>query len=58
MDVSVSTLLAELSSWIDRARAGEEIVITDRGIAVARLLPTFRGLAFLIKRQYGGERQQ
>ncbi len=39
MDVAISTLRAELSSWIDRAQAGEEIVVTDRGIPVARLLP-------------------
>jgi prevent-host-death family protein len=39
MDVPISTLRAELSSWIERARAGEEIVVTDRGTPVARLLP-------------------
>ena len=38
MDVPISTLRAELSSWIERARAGEEIVVTDRGTPVARLL--------------------
>jgi prevent-host-death family protein len=38
MEVAISTLRAELSGWIERARAGEEIVITDRGIPVARLL--------------------
>jgi len=38
MDVAISTLRAELASWIDRARAGEEIIITDRGMPVARLL--------------------
>jgi prevent-host-death family protein len=38
MDVSISTLRAELSSWIERARAGEEVVVTDRGTPVARLL--------------------
>lgn len=37
MEVAVSALRAELKSWIDRARAGEEIVITDRGVPVARL---------------------
>jgi prevent-host-death family protein len=37
MEVSVSALRAELKLWIDRARAGEEIVITDRGLPVARL---------------------
>ena len=38
MEVAISTLRAGLSGWIERARAGEEIVITDRGIPVARLL--------------------
>lgn len=38
VDVAISTLRAELSSWVERARAGEEVVITDRGIPVARLL--------------------
>lgn len=39
MDVAITALRAELSSWIDRVRAGDEIVITDRGTPVARLLP-------------------
>ncbi len=38
MDVAISTLRAELADWIERARAGEEVVVTDRGIPVARLL--------------------
>jgi len=38
MDVAISTLRAELASWIERAHAGEEIIITERGIPVARLL--------------------
>ncbi len=38
MDVTVSALRAELASWIERVRAGEEIVITDRGIPVARVV--------------------
>ncbi|MCK9795185.1 type II toxin-antitoxin system prevent-host-death family antitoxin [Isoptericola sp. 4D.3] len=37
MEVSVSALRAELKSWIERARAGEEVVITERGVPVARL---------------------
>lgn len=37
MDVSVSAFRAELKTWIERANAGETIVITDRGIPVARL---------------------
>jgi prevent-host-death family protein len=39
MDVAMSTFRAELSRWIERARNGEEVVVTDRGIPVARLLP-------------------
>ena len=35
----MSTFRAELSQWIDRVRAGEEVVVTDRGTPVARLLP-------------------
>ena len=38
MDVAVSTLRAHLSEWLERARAGEEILVTDRGVPVARLL--------------------
>ncbi len=37
MDVAVTELRAQLSTWLDRARAGEEVVITERGIPVARL---------------------
>ena len=38
MDVAISTLRAELSRWIELVRAGEEVVVTDRGTPVARLL--------------------
>jgi prevent-host-death family protein len=38
MDVAVTELRAHLSEWLGRARAGDEIVITDRGVPVARLL--------------------
>jgi prevent-host-death family protein len=37
MEVAVSALRAELKSWIERARQGEEVIITDRGLPVARL---------------------
>ncbi|SNS65161.1 prevent-host-death family protein [Micrococcales bacterium KH10] len=33
----MSALRAELKSWIDRAKAGETVIITDRGVPVARL---------------------
>lgn len=39
MDVSVSALRSELARWIERVRAGEEVVVTDRGVPVARLSP-------------------
>jgi len=38
MDVAVTELRAHLSEWVERVRAGDEIVITDRGVPVARLL--------------------
>lgn len=38
MDVAVTELRAHLSDWLARARQGDEIVVTDRGIPVARLL--------------------
>lgn len=38
MDVAITALRAELASWIERARAGEDVVVTDRGIPVARIL--------------------
>ena len=38
MDVAVSELRAHLSTWLERARDGEEVVVTERGVPVARLL--------------------
>ncbi len=38
MDVAVSELRANLARWIDAARDGEDIVITDRGTPVARIV--------------------
>ena len=37
MEVSVSKLRAELKDWIEAARRGEDVVVTDRGVPVARL---------------------
>jgi prevent-host-death family protein len=39
MDVSVRELKDHLSEYLRRAEAGEEIVITSRGRAIARLAP-------------------
>jgi prevent-host-death family protein len=38
MDVAVTELRAHLSEWLERARGGTELVITERGVPVARLL--------------------
>ena len=38
MEVAVSTLRAELADWIERARRGEEVIVTERGIPVARVV--------------------
>lgn len=38
MEVAISTLRAELADWIERARDGEEVIVTERGTPVARLL--------------------
>jgi prevent-host-death family protein len=38
VDVAISDLRAHLSDWLARARAGTEVIITDRGLPVARLL--------------------
>ena len=38
MDVAVSDVRANLASWIGAVRDGAEVVITDRGLPVARLV--------------------
>jgi prevent-host-death family protein len=38
MDVPVTELRAHLSEWLERVRGGDEVVVTDRGVPVARLL--------------------
>jgi prevent-host-death family protein len=37
-EVGVAELRRELKRWVERVRAGEEVVITDRGRPVARLV--------------------
>lgn len=36
---SIATLKARLSEFLDAVKSGEEIVVTDRGRPVARLIP-------------------
>ncbi|HET7652503.1 MAG TPA: type II toxin-antitoxin system prevent-host-death family antitoxin [Acidimicrobiales bacterium] len=38
MDVAISDLRANLKAYIERAAAGERVVVTDRGVPVARLV--------------------
>lgn len=38
MDVAVSDLRAHLREWLERAGNGEEIVVTDRGTPIARIV--------------------
>ncbi|MFN3218245.1 MAG: type II toxin-antitoxin system Phd/YefM family antitoxin [Acidimicrobiales bacterium] len=38
MDVAVTELRAHLARWIDAAREGADVVITDRGMPVARIV--------------------
>jgi len=42
---AVSELKARLSKYLNRVKAGEEVLITDRGNPVARLLPISRARA-------------
>lgn len=37
VEVAVSALRAELRQWIEMARSGADVVITERGVPVARL---------------------
>jgi prevent-host-death family protein len=40
VDVAVTELRGNLRAWLDRVRQGEEIVVTDRGVPVARIVAT------------------
>lgn len=37
MDVAVTDLRARLSHWLAEARSGREVIVTERGVPVARL---------------------
>lgn len=39
MDVGVTELRGQLSALLERVRNGDEIVVTERGLPVARLVP-------------------
>ncbi|MDQ3353362.1 MAG: type II toxin-antitoxin system prevent-host-death family antitoxin [Actinomycetota bacterium] len=38
-EVGIRELRDHLSQFLDRVQAGEEVVVTDRGRAIARVLP-------------------
>lgn len=38
VNVPITELRAHLSDWLEQARSGEEIIVTDRGVPVARLM--------------------
>jgi prevent-host-death family protein len=42
MEVSVREMKNNLSKYLKRAQAGEEVIVTDRGRPVARLGPVVR----------------
>ena len=46
--VGVRDLQQHASKWVRKARAGETIEVTDRGVTVAVLAPPQRGIAGLI----------
>jgi prevent-host-death family protein len=39
VQVQISELKAALSRYLDRVRLGEEVLVTDRGKPIARLIP-------------------
>lgn len=40
MEVGIRELRADLSRWLKRVEAGEELVVTDRGRPIARITAT------------------
>jgi prevent-host-death family protein len=38
VNVPITEFRAHLSDWLEQARCGEEIIVTDRGVPVARLV--------------------
>ncbi|MDD9370486.1 MAG: type II toxin-antitoxin system prevent-host-death family antitoxin [Acidimicrobiales bacterium] len=39
MDVAVTELRSNLRRWLSKAKDGDDVVITERGLPVARLVP-------------------
>ena len=45
MEVGIRELRGRLSEYLARVREGDEVVVTDRGTAVARIVPIHGGRA-------------
>ena len=45
MEVGIRQLRNNLSDYLERVRNGDEVVVTDRGSAVARIIPVAGGRA-------------
>ena len=45
-ETKIRELRNHLSHYLDRVRTGEELVVTDRGTAVARIVPVGQPRAF------------
>jgi prevent-host-death family protein len=45
VEVGIRELRGRLSDYLTRVRDGEELVVTDRGVAVARIVPISGGRA-------------
>lgn len=48
VDVGISELRSNMREWVERARAGDDVVVTERGVPVVRLVAI--GAASLIER--------
>jgi prevent-host-death family protein len=46
VEVGIRELRAGLSRWIARVRSGEELIVTDRGTPIARVVPIDRTSAY------------
>jgi prevent-host-death family protein len=46
VEVGIRELRAGLSRWLARVRAGEELIVTDRGSPVARVTPIDQSSSF------------
>ena len=56
MQAAVSQLKASVSEYLSRVKAGEEILITDRGKPIAKIIPLPRSGAMMDKRMSQLER--